>query len=142
MYFPIKFALFEGETPKKHILTYKPDVVWKKGIRYYAIFEVEFLPRGQVEKKKYSVGTFLLGLIALCEKGCRNLTLITNSDILCKEIGTCFQILDKKKILREDFLKSIVMRWYSFDFYRDEEFKNYEYLKKELDEYVSEDFKL
>jgi len=88
------------------------------------------------------LGTFLLGLTALCEKSCRNFTLITNRDALCKEIGTCFEILSKKKIFNEDFVKSIVLRWYSFDPDRNEKFKNYEYLKNEIEEYVSEDFKL
>lgn len=144
MYFTTKFALFEDESRKKHTLTYKPDVVWKKGIKYHAIFEIEYLnPRGQiVEKKKYSLGTLILGLIASCEKSCRNFTLVTNRDVLCKEIATCFEILDKKKILGEDFKKSIIFRYYSFDSTRDKRFKNYAYLKKELEEYVSEDFKL
>lgn len=142
MYFPVKFSLFEGESPKKHILTYKPDVVWKRRIKYIAIFEVEYLPKNQVEKKKYSLETFLLGLTALYEKSCRNLTLITNRDALCKEIGTCFEILSKEKIFNEDFVKSIVLRWYSFDPDRNEKFKNYEYLKNEIEEFVSEDFKL
>lgn len=31
-HFTTRFALFEGEKPKKHTLTYKPDVVWKKGM--------------------------------------------------------------------------------------------------------------
>jgi len=144
MYFPIKYKLFGGEPAEKHILTYKPDVIWKKGMKYYAIFEIEYLnPKSQfLDKRKYVLGTFLLGLTALHEKSCKNFVLVTNKEILCEDVGTCFEILRKKKIFSEDYLKSIDVMWYCFDPSINERFRDPRYLKKELRAYLAEDFRL
>jgi len=144
IHFTERFALFEDEGREKHTLTYKPDVVWKKGVKTHAIFEIEYLnPKGNIsEKKKYALGTFLLGLVASCISSCRDFILITNRDDLCKEIATCQQLLHKNKILGKDFLKFLRFSYYSFDATRDRKLRNHDYLKKELQSYISEDFKL
>lgn len=144
MYFPVKYKLFGGDSAEKHILTYKPDVVWKKGMQYYVIFEIEYLnPKSQfLDKRKYVLGTFLLGLTALHEKSCKNFILIANKEILCEDVGTCYEILNRKKIFSEDFLKSTNVLWYCFDRSINERFKEPTYLKRELKAYLSEDFKL
>jgi len=144
MYFPVKFALFNGDSAEKHILTYKPDIVWKKGINYHVIFEIEYLdPKSRIlDKRKYVLGTFLLGLIALSEKSCKNLVLITNRETLVEDSGTCYKILNRKKILSKDFLNNIYVHWYCFDSSYDKRYRDPTYLKKELLTCLSEDFRL
>jgi hypothetical protein len=144
MDFPVKYDLFESEPSEKHILTYKPDVVWKKGIEYKTIIEIEYLnPKAQnINKRKYVLGTFVLGLTALHEKSCKNFVFITNSNSLCEQVGSFYEILKKRKILSEHFLKATAIIWYSFDRSQNEKLKDPRYFKRELKSYLSEDFNL
>jgi len=141
MYFTIKYPLFCGDSAEKHTLTYKPDVVWKKGMQYRTIFEIEYLnPKSQsLDKRKYVLGTFILGLIAAYEKSCKNFVLITNREDLCKEVGTSYEFL-KKKIFSKDW-KDIVM-WYCFDRSIDKRYKDPRYLEKDLEKEMKACFKL
>lgn len=134
MYFPVKYKLFRGDSAEKHMLTYKPDVVWKKGVQYYAIFEIEYLnPKSQfLDKKKYVLGTFLLGLTALHEKSCQSFILITNKKILWEDVMTCYEILKKKKIFSEDYFKSTEVMCFCYDPSINKKFRDPTYLKKEL----------
>lgn len=139
MYFTEKFSMFEGEKREKHTLTYKPDVVWKRGIRYQAIFEIEYLsPSGQtVEKRKYALGTFLLSLIASHRKGCGKFVVVSNNERLLREIITSWMIID---FLRED--SEVEVCFISLDPSEDNRFKDPVYLKKHVEKCVTEDFSL
>jgi hypothetical protein len=144
MYFPVKYRLFDGVHAEKHILTYKPDVVWKKGMQYHTIFEIEYLnPKSQVlDKRKYVLGTFLLGLTALCEKSCRNLVLITNKKTLCEDVGTCYEILRQKKILSEGFFKGRYVLWYCLDRSIYEKFRDPTFQERWMKKMLPENFRL
>jgi len=134
MYFTRKFSMFEGESTRKHTLTYKPDVVWKKGMKCHAIFEIEYAnPKSQIiEKKKYALGTFLLGLIASQEKNCGNFIIVSNSRNLLEELITSWEVMD---FIKEDFAP---VSFWSFDPSEDKRFRDYVYLKKQLKRYVTE----
>lgn len=107
MLFSSKFKMFNGEKRKVHSFLYKPDVVWKKKHIYRAIFEIEYLnPKSSsqlMEKRKYSIGSFMLAYIAMIRKSVYRLVFITNSDELCQEIAKFNQLANVK------FSKSI---WY------------------------------
>jgi len=134
MYFTVKYKLSDEDSAEKHVLTYKPDVVWKKEGKYVAIFEIEYLnPKSQfLDKKKYVLGTFLLGLTALHEKLCPNFILVTNKKILWENVKTCYEFLKKKKIFSEDYFKSTEVLCFCCDPSNNKKFRDPTYLKKVL----------
>lgn len=83
---------------KPHVLSYKPDVVWKKGRNYRAIFEIEFLDerKSGIEKRKYAIGSLMLAYLAMVEKSVEELYFVTNNESLCREISTFKQIIPLK----------------------------------------------
>ena len=90
MLFTKKFPMYVGDKRKKHTLAYKPDVVWKKGHRYRAVFEVEYMNPNRIiqttSKRKYAVGSLMLSYVAMINKSVEHLVFITNSENLCNEI--------------------------------------------------------
>ena len=85
---------------KKHTLAYKPDVVWKKGRRYQAVFEVEYVNPNRIKqttsKRKYAVGSLMLSYLAMINKSFEHLVFITNSENLCNEIAKYLKIAEIK----------------------------------------------
>lgn len=80
-----------------HTFSYKPDGVWKKGLIYRAIFEVEHLRARNSSsikaKRKYSVGSFMLSYLAMIKKSARHTVFITDNRILYHEIVTFKQLI-------------------------------------------------
>ena len=78
-----------------HIISYKPDCVWKKGQTYRAIFEVEHLKEEAraTEKRKYSIGSYMLGYLAYIQKLAKYLVFITDHSGLYIEIVTFKKLL-------------------------------------------------
>jgi len=89
MFLTRRVSLYIGDEVKLHTLTYKPDVVWKKGGKYYAIFQIEYLKATQqaTEKRKYALGSLLLAALSAREKACNKVIFVTNNENLCNEIG-------------------------------------------------------
>ncbi len=73
---------------KAHILSYKPDCVWKERHLYRAIFEIEYLsPRSRaMERRKYAIGSWMLAYLTMVNKSMRFLVFVTNSKDLYREI--------------------------------------------------------
>jgi hypothetical protein len=86
-----RFKIYDDEKKKIHNLMYKPDVVWKDGHIYRAIFEIEYLnPRSKaqlMDKRKYAIGSLMLGFLAMVQKSVDDLVFITNNEELCVEIA-------------------------------------------------------
>jgi len=83
--------LYGGAAERKaHTLSYKPDVVWKKGRFYRAIFEIEYLNQRKdaMEKRKYAIGSLMLAYLAMVKKSARFLVFVTNNKDLYREILT------------------------------------------------------
>jgi len=80
----------DPEERKTHTFSYKPDVVWKKRRFYRAVFEIEYLnPRSIVmEKRKYAIGSWMLGYLAMVKKSVKFLVFVTNNKDLYLEIMT------------------------------------------------------
>lgn len=99
-----KFKMYDKEKSRIHTFLYKPDVIWKKGHRYRAIFEIEYLNPQRTSqvmaKRKYSIGSFMLGYLAMIKKSVRRLVFITNNEDLCSEIAS-FQALTPLKYSSE-----------------------------------------
>ena len=91
-----RFKMYVGERRKIYTLAYKPDVVWKKGRRYKAIFEIEYLNPQRtsqiMDKRKYSIGSLMLAYLAMIKKSVRRLIFITNNRNLCSEIASFIQL--------------------------------------------------
>ena len=95
-----RFGMYDHEKREIHSLSYKPDVVWKKRHRYVAIFEIEYLnPKSTsklMEKRKYAIGSLMLGYVATLHKSIDNLFFITNSEPLCAEMAKLLEFADIK----------------------------------------------
>lgn len=93
-----RFKRFVDEKRQIHAFAFRPDVVWKKGHLYRAIFEVEYLsPRSKaqlMEKRKYAIGSLMLAYLAMVQKSIENLVFITNNEALCAEIAKFVQLAD------------------------------------------------
>ena len=98
MLFTKKFTMYVGDKRKKHTLAYKPDVVWKKGHRYQAVFEVEYVNPNRItqttSKRKYAVGSLMLSYLAMINKSFEHLVFITNSENLCNEIAKYLKLAE------------------------------------------------
>lgn len=86
IHFTKRVSIYIGDPIKLHTLTCKPDVVWKKGDKYRAVFQIEHAENG-VEKRKYALGNLFLTLISLRKKSWSKLIYVTNNESLCDEIG-------------------------------------------------------
>ena len=77
-----------AEERESHVLSYKPDVVWKKGRYYKAIFEVECLDERMsgIKKRKYAIGSMMLAYLAMIEKSAKYLIIISNNESLYREL--------------------------------------------------------
>ena len=125
-----RFQRFADEKRQIHELAYKPDILWKKGHIRQAIFEVEYLnPRSEpqlMDKRKYSIGSFMLAYLATHQRSIKNLVFITNSEALCGEIAKFVQLLDfgktdhiwylaepstKKSTITKSLKKTILDEW-------------------------------
>ncbi len=73
---------------KPQTMSYKPDVVWKKGRNYRAIFEIECLDetRSGIEKRKYAIGSLMLAYLAMIEKSAKCVVFVTNNKSLYREM--------------------------------------------------------
>jgi len=100
MIFSKRFTIYIGDKKEIHSVSYKPDVVWKKGHQYKAIFEIEYLnPKGTsqlMNKRKYAIGSLMLGYVAMLDKSVDNLYFVTNSEPLCSEMGKLMEFADVK----------------------------------------------
>jgi len=98
MMFAKKFAIYEGDKRAKHTLSYKPDVVWKEGHRYRAVFEVEYVNPNRITqtttKRKYAIGSLMLAYLAMINKSVNSLVFITNSENLCSEIALYLKLAE------------------------------------------------
>ena len=125
-----KFKMFSGEKRKIHTSSYKPDVVWKKNHEYRAIFEIEYLSPSSnsqlMDKRKYSIGSFMLAYIAMIRKSVKHLVFITNNDRLCEEIAKFIKLAKiqysrniwylyepttRRSSLRKSLEKTLVNEW-------------------------------
>ena len=87
-----RFKMYDSERRKIHTLAYKPDVVWKKGREYRAVFEIEYLnPKRSsqiMDRRKYSIGSLMLAYLAMMKKSIRSLVFVSNNRNLCSEIAS------------------------------------------------------
>ena len=91
--------IYGGSAERKpHALSYKPDVVWKKGRHHRAIFEIEYLnPRSSaMEKRKYAIGSWMLAYLAMVQKSVKFLVFVTNNKDLYREILTFKHLVHPK----------------------------------------------
>jgi len=133
MLFTSKFTMYDGEQRKKHTLAYKPDVVWKKGHRYRAVFEVEYVNPNRItqtmNKRKYAIGSLMLAYLAMIRKSVRRLVFITNSEDLCNEIANYLKLAEIE--YSEENILWVVMPVITRSI-----------LKKNLEDFVINDWKL
>jgi hypothetical protein len=70
--------------------------VWKKGHKYKTIFEIEYLnpknPEQLMDKRKYAIGSLMLGYVAMLHKSIDTLYFVTNSEPLCGEIAKLIKL--------------------------------------------------
>ena len=98
MFSKSKLVFSDTDERKVYTLSYKPDVVWKKGQLYKAVFEIEYLdPQGKLSgKRKYAIGSLMLAYLAMNEKSIKSLIFITNNLSLYREIVTFKNLMSLK----------------------------------------------
>jgi hypothetical protein len=123
---------YKDENREIQTLKYKPDVVWKQGHIYRAIFEIEYLnpdwDSQLMNKRKYAIGSIMLAHAAMLSKSISRLVFVTNSKVLCDEIAIFLKTAKPQKYstqkvyyiynptnIRQDlmthFYKWMVSRW-------------------------------